>query len=136
MAVAFRSLNKGPPKSIRENINRFGPFNVNWYTLFRKCYQRWFTICRWCRERRGIGYWFHYFSGTTPHQLSVSSSWVKRMRHRSQHKRFLDATNYQTASVTIKKNFVCFSEYDISTLSYNTIRLLKECIGKSYFNIW
>jgi len=43
--------------------------------------------------------------------------------------------NYQTVSVIIKKDLVYFSEYDISTLSYNTIRLLKECIGKSYFNI-
>jgi len=38
------------------------------------------------------------------------------------------------ASVIIKKDLVYFSEYDISTLFYD-IHLLKECIGKSYFNI-
>jgi len=30
-----------------------------------------------------VGYRFHFFSRTTPHQLLVSSVWVKRMRHRS-----------------------------------------------------
>jgi len=43
--------------------------------------------------------------------------------------------NYQTASVIIKKDLIYFCEYVISILSYNTIRLLKECISKSYFNI-
>jgi len=33
------------------------------------------------------------------------------MRHGSQHKRFLDATNYQMASVIVKKDLVQWIQY-------------------------
>jgi len=124
MVIAFRSLDKGPPKSVRENTNSFGPSGVNWYTLFRNgnVISGEFTICRWCREQRNTGYRFHYFLRTTPHQLSVSSSGC-------------DIDPNINGFVIIEKDLVYFSEYDISTLSYSIIHLLKECIGKSYFNI-
>jgi len=67
MVVAFRSLDKGPPKSVGENTNRFGPFGVNWYTLFRNgnVISGEYTICRWCRERRRISYRFRQADATS-----------------------------------------------------------------------
>jgi len=58
-AISFVRLTKDSSKSIRENVNRFGPNklyldgvgDIGCDSLF----------CRWCRERCSIGYQLYYF---------------------------------------------------------------------------
>jgi len=111
MVVAFRSLDKGPPKSVRENTNRFGPFGVNWYTLFRNGMLSAVNLL---------------FAGGVENDATPAIGFIiSRERRRISYRlsqadatsiltytRFLDATNYQTASVIIKR---------ISFTSVNTI---------------